>query len=159
MEKQLNSLFRVKDVVFAMNEARSIICEKVHAKPATVIEIKPNGFVRLRFSDDTERNVKERFVSFTPFSYEDGGFSQELASCDGATVGDWGFFYNEIPANRFFYGRLKKIEPRRDSCYRFTSYRMGNKMEDMECNGRYFSHTMPELEKGVPIPNFNQQSE
>lgn len=107
-------------------------------------ESSREDLVSIMFPDGEEREVCREYISFKPFDFINGGFSQERPKRE-AKVGDWGFFYSDKPATRFTYGRLSDFE---EECYTSENGSIFS----------YFSHELPELAEGVPNP-FNQQEQ
>ena len=118
--------------------------ELPHSHEAIVGSKEPlsEGWTPIIFSDGVEGEAPSNLISFTPFDFINGGFTNERPA-RVPKEGDWGFFYfidhgNEKP-REFFYGELSMIgidSFRPTGAGWFT----------------YFSHDLPELAECVPNP-------
>lgn len=104
--------------------------------------------VSIVFPDGGEGEAPREHISFTPFDFINGGFSQERPKRE-IKVGDWGFFYSSKQCEGgFYYGIIGEID-NTDGTFKTHSGIWFT----------YFSHELPELAECVPNPfNLTQNS-
>lgn len=123
--------------------------ELPHSHEVVVGRKEPSseGWIPIIFPDGGEEEAPSNLVSFTPFDFINGGFTNERPA-RVPKVGDWGFFYSSRQCEGgFYYGIIDEIDGSDDT------FRTHSRIWFT-----YFSHDLPELAEGIPNP-FKMQEE
>lgn len=137
--KEPSSIFKTDDTVHVLSYSN--IGEFGKSTEGIIKAIYKDGTVLVKVDEGIEEVHKEDNVSFTPFSIKEAGFSQ-IRPVQEPKVGDWGFFYNKVPCERFSYAKLESITD--NSTFRFMNENIGY--------FAYFSIEPPQLAEGIPNP-------
>jgi len=128
-KQESQDLFQVGDVVYHWTYGKGNVCEIGISESYPVIVLFENSNNKWAFSKDGKlQHHQPKSLSFTPYNFKTGGFSQERPKPE-PKVGDYGWFWNDRD-NSVIFGLLSDI----------TSHYY---CEDIIAGFKYFSHEAP----------------